>query len=1244
MAHRSDQDRIEKTHNLPRFFVEHPQVSWVLLVGVLVWGWFGYRSMPQRKDPDIPVRVAVATSSWPGATAQQVEQFITHPIEDAVAQNKTIHPGTAADYGIRSISIPGYAYVYVQLAENVSDVKRQFSDINLKLNALNSQLPQGAGPISFQSDFGDTAALMLTIASPKADSVEISIRARAIQSAIQTSRAEKKTRKEQGTPVTIVYSFPQSLSSNRTVIDAAQLFEQQAEQAGILREPRLIQGSGFIAVDGASSGDDPSIQAFIQAFFQKQLQRSELHPDAWDPIVIRDPQATPERLAKVAGDKYSYADLDDFSDLIARTVQGAPEASKVERRGELPQRVYLEYSQDRLAAYGLQPAALGSVLSARNIIAPGGAFETGQRQVILNPSGQFESINAIGNVAVSTSSNGAPVYLRDLVEISRGYQSPAQYLNYYTWQDPRGQWQRSRSVTLAIYMRDQQQIATFGQSVDQKLAQLNKILPPDLIIAHTSDQPLQVKENIHLFLRALYEAIILVVFVSLIGFWEWRLALIMALAIPLTLGMTFGVSYMLGIDLQQVSVATLIIALGLLVDVPVVAGDGIKRGLADGLSRQVAAWLGPTKLATAIFFATLTNVIAYVPFLMLTGNTGEFLRSLPIVMTAALLCALVVAMTFIPLLGYYIQRPPKKKELTIEEKRRQGFYGFYNRLVGWSIQHRWLVLACSVVFLLIGGFSASHLKQQFFPEDIQYWFYLDIWLPNDVPLTATNDAALRAEQVVREVVEGSEKTVSKEEAGKHLLTSITSFIGGGGPRFWFSISPEAPQTNYAQVIVQVSDKDATPKLIGPLQEALNKQVPGTWITVRQLQTNPVETPVEILISGQADVDPRAEIQDIRTLRTIASQAMDIVRPSPGVSVLRDDWGPDSPQVRIEIDPDRANLVGISNADVANSSAAAISGAPVGTFKEGDKSIPIVARLRPQDRAQLSQIKNLYVYSSQQNTRVPLLSVATVKNILETGRIRRREHFRTISILCFPAPGILASEVLGPIEAKLKELQNKLPPGYQLQIAGEKAKQVDGFMNLAVVLLISLVGIYLALLVQFKNAVKPLLVFAAAPYGAVGALIALTVMGTPFGFMAFLGVASLIGVIVSHVIVLFDFIEEMHERGELLERALPDAGIERIRPVMITVGATILALFPLALEGGPLWKPLCYAQIGGLAVATFITLLLVPVFYSIFVLDLKWIKWKMVADSSSEAEPDAGLLPKTDVALPVQISSQKGAPK
>src|SRR5690242_9329085 len=386
---------ISGRRNVPRFFVDHPQISWMLLVGVLVWGWFGYRSMPQRKDPDIPVRVGVAACPWPGATAQQVEQFITRRIEDAAAQNKTIHPGTDADYGIKSISLPGYAFVYIQLDEGVTDTKRQFSDINLKLNELNSQLPQGAGPITLQSDFGDTAALMLTVASPKVDSIEIAARARSIESAIRASRNVNKKKSVDGQATTVVTCFPQSISS-KEVLDSAHLFQEQAQKARIIRDSEIIQGSGFVAVDGVSSAEDNSIQNFVQRFISEQLKRSELHPDSWQPAIVHDPSDTEAKLAAVAGDKYSYADLDNFSDLIGRTFQGAPETSKVERRGILPQRVYLDYSQDRLAAYGLRPADLSSAISARNIIAPGGTMESGDSRVTLIPSGRFDSAKSIG--------------------------------------------------------------------------------------------------------------------------------------------------------------------------------------------------------------------------------------------------------------------------------------------------------------------------------------------------------------------------------------------------------------------------------------------------------------------------------------------------------------------------------------------------------------------------------------------------------------------------------------------------------------------------------------------------------------------------------------------------------------------------------------------------------------------------------------------------------------------------------
>ena len=394
-----------------------------------------------------------------------------------------------------------------------------------------------------------------------------------------------------------------------------------------------------------------------------------------------------------------------------------------------------------------------------------------------------------------------------------------------------------------------------------------------------------------------------------------------------------------------------------------------------------------------------------------------------------------------------------------------------------------------------------------------------------------------------------------------------------------------------------------------LQTALSNEIAGAFLIVHQLQTNPVEFPVEVRVSGMADVDPKDEAADNQTLRRLAGQVQDLLRPIPGVQIVQNDWFAESPEVKLKVDPDRANLAGVTNRDVAASTAAAISGVTVTALRQGDLQIPVIARLLSYERAQLSDIQNLYVYSSTGQQKVPLRSISKTQNYLETERIRRQEHFRTVGVHAWPQPGVLPSEVLKQAMPRLNEFERQLPPGYRIEIGGEMAKQRTGFGNLARVLIISMLGIYAALLLQFNNAVKPLLVFAATPYGVVGALVALAIMGSPFGFMGFLGVASLIGVIVSHVIVLFDFIEEMHERGEPFEQAIKDAGIERLRPVLITVGATILALFPLASHGGPLWKPLCYAQIGGLAVATFITLLLVPVLYSISVLDLKIVKWE-----------------------------------
>ena len=1179
-----------------------------MLIGVCAWGIYSYKSMPQRKDPDTPVKTAVAITTWPGVSAEKIEQLVTKKIEEKVAQNANVEK-------IRSISRTNISVVYVDLDENFpgSQIGKEFDDIALKLDSI-KDLPDGAGPIQFIKDFGDTSALMLTVASPKVSEAEIDLRAKAVGEAIARNRSQYAP-VAGGTRFTIVSALTQPVSP-RIVQDPLNLLADYLKEKGVASDLHVITEQGFVGVDGVSDASDDALLDYTRQFINDKLQAADFHPDSWPPAVIRDPSEARAKLSAVAGDKYSYREMDDFTDTIEKGLKSVPQATKVSRAGILSERIFLLYSQERIASYGLKPGDLPNILGARNITPAGGQLEAAGKNFSIDPSGEFKSEKEIGDVAIARTNEGAPVYLRDVVDVERGYDSPPRYLNYYDWRDSQGNWQRSRAITVAVQMRPNGYIGQFGNDIDAKLAELRKQLPDDLIMARTSDQPRQVTENVNLFMNSLYEAIILVVIVSLIGFWDWRSALLMGLAIPITLFITFGMAHMLGIDLQQVSIATLIIALGLLVDVPVVTGDAIKNQLGAGLPPLTAAWVGPTKLIRAIVFATITNIVAYLPFLTLPGGMGEFLYSLPIVLTCSLVAALIVAMIFIPFLGYFLLKP--ELQPSMEERRKKGFPAFYYRVGEWSINHRWIVLVCSLVLLAGGFLVGSRLKTDFFPKDRSYLSYLDVWLPEDAPLSATNEAARRAEEVVREVTdEYGREHVEKDGKPREVLKSLTSFVGGGGPRFWFSVSPELQQLNYAQVIIEVQDKHDTSHLIGPLQKALDERVPGARVDVRQLDTGkPITMPVEIRISGS----------DMAALREEAEKVKDILRATPYAQRVRDDWGEDIFTVKLETNrevtlPNDSGGYGITNFDVAASSATAINGSKVTVLREGDKQIPIVARMRMEERAQLSDMQNLYVYSTQGSEKVPLREVSSVQYGMQTEKVRRRNQFRTITVSCMAEPGHLPSEIVNAARPQLTAFAAQLPSGYQMSIGGSEEEQVKGFKNQTVVLVISLVAIYLSLVYQFKNAIKPFVVFAAVPYGIAGGLVALWIMDTPFGFMAFLGIISLVGLIVSHIIVLFDFIEEKHAEGEPLKEAVLDAGIMRLRPVMITVLALVIALVPLAMHGGPLWEPMCYAQMGGMMVATFITLLLVPVIYSVFVLDLKLIKWDST-ETAKEVSPEA----------------------
>ncbi len=1153
--------------SVARFFVESRHVAWVLLVGVLAWGVWAYDAMPKRKDPDIPVRQVAVVTPWPGQSAERIEQLVTRKIEERVAQNIRVSE-------ITSTSRSGLSVVYAEVDETARiDTGKEFDDIKVKLDGL-TDLPEGAGPIQYIKEFGETSALMLTVASPPATGAPLQLLADQIAAAV-TPRASSLD----------VLLCTSGSPDPSFVREAAALLGDALVRHGLGRDLQRIEGGNFVAIRlSTRQAIGPSIGA-VRRVWEELPQRADIHPDVWDPIVLTPDVPLIEALRREAGPKYSYRELDDFTDRIDKAIRIAPEASRVTRVGVIEEQIEARYSQDRLAALGIVPAALGGILENRNTTFPAGTLNAGGRDLMLEQTGEFRTLADIDSAVFTQNTNGTPLYLRDLGSVHRGYQHPARFLSFYTWRGRDDRWHRGRAITLSIEMKKGEQIDRFGRSVGARVEDIRTSLPSDLVIGTTSDQRRQVREKLDLFNRSLWEAVLLVVLVSFVGFWEWRSALLMALSIPITLAMTFGLMQLAGLDIQQMSIASLIIALGLLVDDPVVAGDAIKRELAEGRPRATAAWLGPEKLSKAIMYATITNIAAYLPFLLLKGDVGRYIYSLPVTIACSLIASRVMSMTFLPLLAYYVLKPRAAGD--VRNPRDTWFGRMYARGVRFAIDYRWRVLAASSIVLAAGGFFATQLRHQFFPRDNFYLAYVDVRLPEDAPLAQTARVAREADQVIRDVA-------------APVLASVTSFVGAGGPRFWFSVRPEPPSPNFAQLLLQFRRSEDTNQLVGPLQEALSARVAGARIDVRTVETGPPTViPISMRILGN----------DARVLRREADTLKEILTTSPFAINVRDDWGNDAIRMRLDIDQDRAGLAGVSSRDIAVSTYSALNGAQIGTLREGRKNIPIVQLMDYGQRETVTDLRQLYVYSSQAPVKVTLGQISTLTYSPEIAVIHRVNQYRAINVAALPAPGRLASDVTAPLMSRLQDFEHRLPPGYRFEIVGELKEQLRGQRQSLTVVIASVIAIYLALVFQFRNAVKPFIVFAGIPFGAVGAFASLWIMGMPMGFLAILGITSLIGVIVSHVIVLFDFIEEQHERGAPLQDALVDAGIRRIRPVLITVAATVLALFPLALHGGPLWEALCYAQIGGLTCATGVTLFLVPVFYAVFVLDLNIVRWE-----------------------------------
>jgi multidrug efflux pump subunit AcrB len=1211
-----------------QFFVYKRPIAWTLLVSTLIWGVFAYISMPQRQDPVIQVRSGVIQTEYAGASAAEVELEVTRKIEKKMSENPAVEH-------VRSISRQGLSVVFVDLYDTSKNAEAIWQDLDNKLASMTDLPSVGMTTLKpkLDKDFGDTVAVMLTISSPPVSDFEVERRAQVIGQKIDALRADRpallRDRRYSG-----VLVHPSSVSPEMVERIGRSLLTYLSDLR-LIEDPQYagMLGAGIVDFRLANGHNESELGPCFERFKAENVGAGLGHPDIWPGVFVQKTSDLAHELKARCQEepggvaRYSYEELRQFADILQDRLRQSPRVGKIEQIGVVSENIYLYYSNRRLGALGLDPNILSAQLAYRNINLPGGTVELPRQNLVVKPSGKFLKDNEIGEQAVETR-GGYPAYVRDLVEIVRGYEDPPRLLNFRTVKtsgttDPalsgfeRDQTAESghgtapdralgpekvwttRALTLAVRHVKGTQIAAFSKDVDACLASMQGVLPPDLRIERTSNEPALVAHKIDQFVDCLIEAVLIVVVIALL-FMEWRSAVIVAISIPITVAMTLGFCAILGVDLQQISIAALIIALGLLVDDPVVACDAINREIAHGAPRDVAAWLGPQKLSRAILYATITNCVAFLPLLLVTGAVGEFIYTLPVVVTASLVASRLVSMTFIPLLGQYLLRGQTGLEAGLEDGGRGSrFARMYNGFSEFFMGHKWASMASCLV-VLAGAFSLIPLiGTSFFPKDLHNVLTINLFLSEGTPIRQTKAEAMKAIELVESLI-GPE------------VQAYTTFIGAGGPRFWLSIVPEQPAANYAQVLVHTREARHTEALAVRLKRELPALVPAARVVVQQIETGPpVGVPVQVRLQGR----------DLATIRRLGEQIKGFMRSFPGTIEIQDDWDPEYLQLALQVDPDRAKLSGVTHQDVASAMSGGLSGSVTTTIRERDRLIPVTLRLRPDERSRLEDIMTLDTFSATGGgQRVSLDQVGAFRTELVSPKIARRDNERCLTVKCDTVAGVLPSRLVEYLNERLKQASKDWPPGYHFAFGGEKEEQSKGFSSMAVAMVASILAIYIALVIQFNSLAKPLIVFAAVPFGMVGGLMGLLIFDVPLGFFALLGLSSLAGVIISHVIVLFEYIEEAHERGEPLRRAVIDAALVRLRPVLVTVLATVGGLIPLAIKGGPLWEPLCYVQIAGLLVATLVTKVVVPVLYVIFVEDLKLIRWAEPGEHVEDGPP------------------------
>jgi len=908
------------------------------------------------------------------------------------------------------------------------------------------------------------------------------------------------------------------------------------------------------------------------------------------PIVNSDFGDTEAMLISIESDQASYSQLNDYAKILEDNLRTIKATSKVKRIGEQNEQITVYFNSDKLSQYAISLQQVVKVLQSQNSVNPSGDIQSGDNNVSFYTSGSYNNEKEIGNQIVGTSKTGEVVRLEDISKITREYAEPTTYLSVNS----------QKSMIVAIQMNEGNNIVWFGKDVNRTISDVARQLPANVKMTTIVNQPQMVDDNISHFMHEFLIAIISVIIVILLML-PFRVAAVAATAIPMTIAITFALMHSFGIELHQVSLAALIVVLGMVVDDAIVVADNYVELLDKSVDRWTAAWRSAFDLIVPILTATITIIASFMPMIILSGAMGEFIKDLPITVTIALVSSFIVAMFLTPTLCFFFikkglhdhsaEASTKKKGTSVLDYMQIG----YNKTIEWCAKHAIIIILSSlltiVLALLLFVFG---VRQRFMPFAERNQFVVALWMPTGTKLDKTKEAILRIENSIKK--------------DKRVISNAT-FAGMSAPRVYYNFEPEIPISNYAQILINTDSDRSTERLADELSAKIDSIIPEGMAHVKLMQQGqPMPAPVEVRIFGD----------DIYKLREIGNQIKEITKKARGNYLVYDDFNEDYYGIDIQVKEDAGRL-GITTASISQYVFTGFKGYPVSKMYEGDKAVDIVLRLDQKDRQTAQDIENMYLESPVTGANVPLRQVAEIKPAWQIGRIMHRNGMRCLTVRSETTGEVLPAELLAEIQPKIAQLT--IPAGYRIDYGGEAANKLEVTSQLIVALLISMVLIFLILLFQFRNLKETGIVMLSIPLSLFGAVFGLFVTGNNFGFTAFIGLISLAGIVVRNSIILIDHINELLEKGLDIRTAAIESGKRRMRPIFLTAMAAAIGVLPMIISGSSLWSPLASVLAFGITWSMLMALVTVPVLYIVSIKPSD-LKMKEKATKGNDNSPTA----------------------